>query len=147
VHVRVAAHRHHRGVTHRPALDLFSRFVVCTVVIVTASCSQRAVVATDVIIDLTLTPMPPVVGGVTHAVLTLRDRAGQPVRGATLQVEARMSHPGMAPIIAVPVERVDGVYDAQLELTMSGDWIVGVTGTLPDGRTVHQQIETAGARP
>ena len=106
------------------------------------------VVATDVVtVELTTTPALPVAGDVTRVVLTLRDRARQPVRGATLRVEAFMSHPGMAPVIATAVERADGVYDVQLELTMSGDWIMRVAGTLPDGRPVNQQIEVATARP
>jgi hypothetical protein len=132
-----------RGIHHgllRSGLDLLSFSAFALIV---ASCSPRANVANDVTVELTMTPAPAAVGGVSGAVLTLRDRARQPVRGATLRVEAYMSHPGMAPVIATPVERADAVYEAPLQFTMSGDWIVRVSGTLPDGRTVNQQIEIA----
>jgi hypothetical protein len=119
-------------------------------VIVTA-CSPRTAVengaGTGITVAWTFTPTPPVAGSATHAVLLLRNGAHEPVRGARLQVEARMSHPGMAPVITAASEGPDGMYDAQLDLTMSGDWILQVTGTLPDGGTINQQIEVATARP
>ncbi len=58
-----------------------------------------------------------------------------------------MSHPGMAPVTAALVEKSDGTYEAPLQLTMAGDWIVLVTGQLAGGGQLKKQIEIAGVRP
>jgi hypothetical protein len=123
--------------------------------LIATGCSPRTAIENSagsdgrngVTIAWTIKPTPPVAGLATHAILLLRDRAHEPVRGARLQVAARMSHPGMAPVIAAATEGPDGMYDAQLDLTMTGDWILQVTGTLSDGGTINQQIEVATARP
>jgi hypothetical protein len=91
--------------------------------------------------------VPPIVGTPALGEITLRDRARRPVPGARLQVVGLMSHAGMAPIIAVVAERGDGVYQVHLQFTMSGDWILLVTGSLPDGRRLSHQIDIANARP
>jgi len=97
-------------------------------------------------ITWTLDPSPPVVGTPTVARMTIRDR-DQPVIGARLRLEGLMSHPGMAPVAADVVERGDGMYDAPLQFTMAGDWILLVTGQLADGREMKKRIEIAGVRP
>ncbi len=58
-----------------------------------------------------------------------------------------MSHPGMAPVTATLVEKSDGTYEAPLQFTMAGDWIVLVTGQLAGGGQLKKQIEIAGVRP
>jgi hypothetical protein len=78
---------------------------------------------------------------------TLRDAAQRPVTGAMLRVEAHMDHPGMAPVVAPARERVEGVYEVQMDLTMGGQWTLRLTGTLADGRRVQQEIGSVAARP
>ena len=95
----------------------------------------------------TLEPSPPIVGTPVVARITLRDRDQKPVIGARLRLEGLMSHPGMAPVVAEVVERGDGAYDAPLQFTMAGDWILLVTGQLADGSQLKKQIEIAGVRP
>jgi hypothetical protein len=95
----------------------------------------------------TLDPSPPVVGEPIVARLTLRDAAQKPITGMRLKLEGLMSHPGMAPVIAPVIERGDGTYEAALRFTMAGDWILLVTGQLPDGVPFTKQIEIAGVRP
>jgi len=99
--------------------------------------------AADVSVEWTMTPTTPIVGGATRGEVALRDGAHRPVRGAKLQIEAHMSHPGMAAIVAPITERGDGVYEVQLQFAMAGDWILLVTGTLPDGRTLSHRVDIA----
>ena len=91
-------------------------------------------------------PLAPVVDEEAQAEITLRDRAGQRVRGATLRVEAHMSHPGMAPIIERAQEQGDGVYTARLRLTMAGEWILFVRGTRADNRSIDQRAGATTVR-
>ena len=97
-------------------------------------------------VEWTLSPTPAAVG---PAVLEFRvlDSAGRRVNGASLRVEAQMSHPGMAPVIASTSELTPGTYRADLQLTMPGDWVVLVTGSLPGGETVRYQIDLPRVRP
>jgi hypothetical protein len=39
------------------------------------------------------------------------------------------------------VEKGDGVYEASLQFTMVGDWILRVTGHLPDGRRIDSSFK------
>jgi hypothetical protein len=57
-----------------------------------------------------------------------------------------MSHPGMAPVAATVTERPDGIHDVYVRFTMAGDWILHVTGTLPDGRAVDRWLDVNGVR-
>lgn len=75
------------------------------------------------------------------ASLTLTSGTGQPVSGAHLQAQGFMSHPGMPPAVAAVDEVGGGVYRARFHFTMAGDWLIRVTGTTTDGRTIDQQLE------
>lgn len=112
-----------------------------------AACSRRPSAAEDIRVEWTMTPGPPVAGAAAVAQIRLRDAARRPVRGAKLQVEAHMSHPGMAPILAAAAEGADGVYEIQLRFTMRGHWILLVTGELPDGRTIDHRIDVHATGP
>jgi hypothetical protein len=146
VHVRLAPFAGRRRLT-RPAGARLPRARTLLLAALAAtsftSACHRPPPAEDVSISWTLAPTPPVVGS---AVLTLRavDGAGQPVESAKLRVEGHMSHPGMAPVLATTVERGDGVYEAELQFTMRGDWILLVSGSLPGGAAVQQRIDVPG---
>lgn len=86
-----------------------------------------------------LPPQHPAVGREAVGTVTLTTAAAEPVPGAILDIEAHMSHPGMAPVVARATEQAPGVYQAHLAFTMAGDWIVVVSGTLADGRPVRQR--------
>ena len=95
----------------------------------------------------TLEPSPPFAGTPIVVRLTIRDRDQKPVTGAHLRLEGLMSHPGMAPLTAAVTERGKGEYEAPLQFTMAGDWVLLVTGELPDGTAFKRQIEINGVRP
>ena len=62
-----------------------------------------------------------------------------PASGAKLRLEAHMSHPGMTPVVADAVDRGRGAYEAQLQFTMVGDWVIVASGTLADGRRITKE--------
>ena len=100
-------------------------------------------------VEWTLDPKTPADGAWTLARFIVRDSARRPVRGARLQVEGHMTHPGMAPVVAPLSENGDGVYETRLRFTMSGEWTLVVTGVLVNGEAVrhasgHLVIESSG---
>jgi hypothetical protein len=70
-----------------------------------------------------------------------------PVTGAKLQCAAQMSHPGMAPIIATIAERKPGVYEARLQFSMAGDWVLVASGELPDGQRIESSFRVPDVQP
>jgi len=73
--------------------------------------------------------------------IALADGAGAPITGAAVAVRGDMNHAGMMPVEATAAEIGDGLYRADFEWTMAGDWIVTVTATLPDGRIKTQSFD------
>ncbi|HNQ99855.1 MAG TPA: FixH family protein [Trueperaceae bacterium] len=85
--------------------------------------------------------------GVVPVVIEVSD-AGVPVLGARVDVEADMTHAGMAPATATASEVGDGTYRADdLVLGMAGDWIVSVKVTTAGGvRADGELLTTVRAR-
>lgn len=97
----------------------------------------------DVTINFALRPDPPKVGQAA-AVVTLTDKDGQPIRGATVKLEGNMNHAGMTPVFADAQEAEPGKYEAALEFTMGGDWFILVNTTLADGRKLTRKVDVRG---
>jgi nitrogen fixation protein FixH len=74
--------------------------------------------------------------------VTVTDNAGQPVTGAAVEARGDMTHAGMAPVLVSAEETGPGIYVAQMDWNMGGDWILTVTATAPDGRTGSARLET-----
>jgi ABC-type transport system substrate-binding protein len=89
-------------------------------------------------VTMVVEPSPPAVGPATITA-TLDDKAGQPVDGARLEVEANMSHAGMVPVLASTGESRAGIYRVPLQWTMAGDWYVDLKFTLPGGLQVARR--------
>jgi len=98
-----------------------------------------------VAVDLTISPDPPKVGP-AEIVVTLADAEGNPIAGASLELEGTMTHPGMKPVFADAKETAAGRYEATLQFTMGGDWIIIVRGELPDGSKLEREIEVRGVQ-
>ncbi len=100
----------------------------------------------EIVIEHEITPRPLKVG-VSTITLRLTDRAGQPVNGAGIKLEATMTHPGMRPVFSEAVETEPGRYRSSIEFTMGGDWVIIVHVTLPDGRRLERQLDVKGIQP
>ena len=92
-----------------------------------------------------MAPQPPTVGPAT-VTLSLSFPDGRPITGAVVKVEGNMSHPGMTPVFGTANESAPGRYQASLEFTMGGDWVLLIDGTLPDGRKITSQVDVPGVR-
>ncbi len=98
---------------------------------------------TEIGLKMSLSPEPPTVGP-TIATFTLTDASGQPINGATLELEGNMSHAGMVPLFSQASEMGNGHYEAPIEFTMGGDWFILVKTTLPTGQTFERQLDVPG---
>lgn len=94
----------------------------------------------DLLVEIVSEPENPLVGAAT-LVITVRDAAGDPISDAQLNIRGDMTHAGMVPVLAEAERGENGVYRVPFEWTMSGDWIVEVTVTLPDGATVRRNFD------
>jgi hypothetical protein len=94
----------------------------------------------------TLSPEHSIVG---PAVLNvqLQQPSGGPISGATVKLEAHMSHAGMAPVLATATESTPGQYTVPFTFTMQGDWVLLVSTVLRDGTHVERRIDVANVRP
>lgn len=112
-----------------------------------AGCQPATDESATIETDWTVTPQPPTAGPVLLA-LTLTDRSsGQPLPGAEVRIEGDMTHPGMKPVFSTAREVAPGRYEAPVELTMAGDWVISIDARLRDGRSIEQQFELPGVRP
>jgi hypothetical protein len=88
-------------------------------------------------------PTPPVAAAPAVVRLTLRDNQGRPVPDAKLQLEAHMSHPGMAPVVSELTGGSDGTYETRVHLSMPGEWVLVATGRLADGTRMTREHKVA----
>ena len=105
-----------------------------------ARVSQGQETGADVNIELTVDPSPATIGEATLH-FELRDAQGQPIEGASLSAKGDMSHAGMMPVLGDSEEIGDGNYSVPFGWTMAGDWILTVTGELPDGQSINRTFE------
>lgn len=123
----------------------FMCLVLCACFFFAACQQQKAETEPAIKVEYEITPQPPRIGA---AVITLRlaDVTGQPLSGVRVSVEGNMSHAGMRPVFGEAREAEPGRYQAAIEFTMSGDWIILLHLTLPDGSKVERQLEVMGVR-
>lgn len=78
--------------------------------------------------------------GPATLMITVLDAEGKPINDAQIEARGDMSHAGMAPSLGSVEKGVEGRYSMSFQWTMGGDWVVTVTVTLPDGRSLSQQF-------
>lgn len=97
----------------------------------------------DVDAECVTDPSPATVGPVS-VTCSLRTDEGEPIQGQTLNLEASMTHPGMRPELATMDEVDAGVYQADIEFTMAGDWYLLLTGETAEGEFIEETIYVTG---
>ncbi len=111
-----------------------------------AGCQKQGHEDASIGLRWTLDPDPPVIGPATLALVLTDSTSGEPVTGAVVRVEGNMTHPGMKPVLGAGREVAPGRYEAPLQFTMGGDWVLLIDATLPGGRTLHRQVDVRGVR-
>jgi hypothetical protein len=112
-----------------------------------SGCWRTASSTNEIIVRWTTGPPTATAGADTRTRITLQDDQQRPVHGARLQLEAHMSHPGMAPVVRRLTEGDAGIYEADVQFSMAGEWVLVVTGTLADGRRITRRLPVASVRP
>jgi len=132
------------GRGHRPRAAVAYVCACSVAASLAAGCSAPSAATPHLAVDWT--PRPAVgIDSLADLRVTGGDR--QPILGVRLQVDAFMSHPGMAPVAADVQEQGNGVYRARLRFTMAGDWVMRVHGVLPDGRAFELLDDVGDVRP
>lgn len=99
--------------------------------------------AAGVLVQHEIQPSPAHTGPATVRA-SLTDPAGAPLTGARVNMEANMSHAGMAPLFFEAKETTPGSFSGTLNFSMPGDWTILLHITLADGAKVEKQFEVAG---
>jgi hypothetical protein len=107
-------------------------------------CSRKGA---DITVNWNVQPPRPAAGAEIVVQLRVVTADAAPVTGAKLQCAAQMSHPGMTPVIAAVVERGPGLYEARLQFSMAGDWILVAAGELPDGQRIESSFRVPDVQP
>jgi YtkA-like len=110
---------------------------VLTVIGLAGGCHRRQ--ASAISVETKFAPDPARVGREAVTV-TLRDKDARAMTGAQIAVEGNMSHPGMAPVFGDARETEPGRYEASLDLSMRGSWVVLLHVRLADGEKIERQI-------
>lgn len=119
--------------------------ILLTVSFSFSACQSSEETQPNIQLDWEIEPNPPAVG-MAVINITLRDSTEQLIEGADVELEGNMSHPGMQPVFATAEEVEPGIYSAEVEFTMGGDWFFLIESTLPDDRVVERQININGVR-
>jgi hypothetical protein len=124
-----------------PALALSLTLVLCS--LFAAGCQDKTDPGKAVLVQHEIQPSPAHVGHSTiHVILT--DPAGAPISGAHVNMEADMSHPGMAPVFFSGQESAPGSFTGDVDLAMPGDWTILLHITLANGAKVEKQFDLPG---
>lgn len=113
--------------------------------LIQSSCHKTSEPPPDIVFEHKIAPDPPRTGSAT-VTLKLADSDGKPINGARINLEGNMSHPGMRPVFSEAREVEPGRYEAPLEFTMRGDWIILFHITLADGRKLQKEIDVKGVQ-
>jgi hypothetical protein len=112
--------------------------------VLVAGCHRGSTSDSSLPIQTKIGPQPVRVGGSTVTLTGVTDGLGEPLAGVHIQIEGDMAHPGMAPVFAEARETAPGVYVAQINFNMPGDWVLLEHIRLANGRKIERQVDVRG---
>ncbi len=127
-------------------LHWISAISLCLCLFCLTSCHRAADAAPELSVRQEITPQPAKAGPVVLS-LQLSGAHAEPVTKATITVEADMTHPGMSPVFGDAKEIEPGRYQANLDFTMGGDWVILTHIKLANGEKVERQMDVHGVLP
>ncbi len=119
--------------------------LIGSVALLSAGCRRSTNSVDGISIHEEVTPQPVHTGEVT-VTIQLADAAENPVKEASIMVEADMVHPGMSPVFAAAKETMPGSYESKMNLSMGGDWVVLLHIRLTNGTKIERQLDVRGVR-
>lgn len=117
--------------------------ILACMAVVDISACRRSTDSKEVSVHLDIAPQP-VREGPATITIRLTDPSGMSVSNAHIDVEGDMSHPGMAPVFGRANELAPGSYQAHLDFSMPGDWVVLLHIRLANGKKIERQIDVRG---
>jgi YtkA-like len=120
--------------------------LACLAAISLTSCHRAGDAAPTLSVQQNVAPQPAKVGPAVLSI-TLTGADTKPITHASVTVEADMTHPGMSPVFGDVKEIAPGRYQARLNFTMGGDWVVLTHIKLANGQTVERQMDVRGVSP
>ena len=91
-------------------------------------------------ISLSTNPSPPTSNVQTELIIDVRDAAGQPLTGATVNILADMTGHSMGVMQGEAIEQGEGRYATFAPFSMSGEWKVTVEVRNEDGLLLRQDV-------
>ena len=95
----------------------------------------------DVTLEVELANPDSLTMGEAADITILLEQKGEPIEGASVEIEGNMNHAGMEPVQVEAEEMGSGQYQAALNWTMAGGWLITARATLPDGSTIEKVVE------
>jgi len=125
----------------QPRVTRLAVFAAGLLVALSPACARQPAAedTSSVLVTTRLMPPQPAVGPATLTV-SLSGATAATLGRATVQVVGHMTHPGMTPAVATITPRGPDVYDAALDFTMAGDWLLIATVRLHDGRRLEARV-------
>lgn len=91
----------------------------------------------DIVMKVTFSSRKITTEEALNLIITLNHLDGAPLYNAKVKLEATMNHAGMIPILIDASNTKENIYEATMNLTMKGGWIVFINIKLDD----HQEIK------
>lgn len=118
---------------------------MCLALLPITACNKTVDPGPALVVKSVISPLPAKVGSAT-VMIELSDSSAKPVEGASIVLEAVMSHAGMAPVFGGSTEVAPGRYNGNLAFTMAGDWVVLLHLKLANGTKVERRIDVKGVQ-
>lgn len=122
------------------AIRIGQRWLLLFLLVGLTACHRADKAADATLLAWEVSPKAPKIGPVTIKLMPT-DSTGRPIRQAYMRLEGDMRHPGMRPVTVEARESQPGTYTGTLDLTMAGEWVVSVDGTLPGGGSIRRTID------
>lgn len=97
----------------------------------------------DILMKMTFSPKRITTEEALTIKINLNHFDGSPINNAKVKLEASMNHAGMIPILIDATNTKENIYEATINLTMKGGWIVFIIIKLDDQQEIKKTVQFA----